>query len=205
MATRLSLAEQIQIEYARATGNDGTLKSSIDKRIIYPLINQVANELLMASIQVAIKMGDISVPSSVIATYSNIAVNTENGRYFALLPAYPLMLPRNLGVFSVIPQSGDPLVDGTPLIPITNEDWDLLSTTDINDTGLLEGQVGFQAEGRKIFFTKNPTVSVVKIKLLISDPALIGDSEPYPITPELELALIARVLELLKSNTATNK
>jgi hypothetical protein len=204
MATRLSLAEEIQRNYVRATGAVGALKSTIDRREIFPLINQVANELLSTVMMASIKVGDLSVPSSIVATYNNVAVATEHGRYFVTIPVYPLILPRNMGVYSIVPQTGTPpaLTDGIPFIPITQEDWDVLMTTDINDTGMLEGQVAFYVEGRKAFFTKNPTVTTVKLKLLISDPNLIGDTDPYPITPELEAMLVLRVLDILKSNSA---
>lgn len=201
MATRLSLAEQIQRLYKRAIGSEESAKDAIDRRELYPIIHQVTNELIGAVMQEAQKVGGITVPSSIVATYSAIGVSTENGRYYATIPVYPLMLPRNLGVYSIVPQTGSPLMDGSPYIPITQEDWDLLSVSDINDSGMLEGQTAFYVEGRKAFFTKQPT-SYVKMKLLISDPSLIGDNDPYPITPEIEAALINRVLDILKANTS---
>lgn len=201
MATRLSLAEQVQRIYKRAIGTEENAKDAIDRREIFPLIHQVTNELIGAAMQEAQKIGGISVPSSIVATYSANSVNIEAGRYYVSIPVHPLMLPRNMGVYSIVPQSGSPLIDGTPYIPITQEDWDLLSVSDLNDSGMLEGQTAFYVEGRKAFFTKQPT-SLVKIKLLISDPALIGDNDPYPITPEIEVTLINRVVDILKANTA---
>jgi hypothetical protein len=199
MSTRLSIAEQIQRDYKRWLGEEGSLKEAIDRREVFPLINQVANELLGLQMQNGFKTGSIIIPSTIIATYSNHAVKQEHGRYYALLPVFPLSLPRNVGIFSVIPQSGAPLVDGKPFIPLTQEDWDLLRDT---DEGLLEDQIGYYVEGRQVFFTKNPLVTVVKFKLLISDPALMGDGDPYPITPEIEATLIERVLAILKGNTS---
>ena len=200
MATRVSIAEQIQLQFKRATGIKDDAKNSIDRREIFPLINQVANELLGTVIQAGVKSGGIQIPSGTLATYGNCTTDIENGRYFVTIPVYPMSLPRNIGVYSIVPQSGSPLLDGTPYIPITQEDWDLLSIADINDSGMLEGQTAFYVEGKKAFFTKQPT-SAVKIKLVISDPNLIGDSDPYPVTPEIETAIIERVLAILKSNT----
>lgn len=202
MATRILLAEEIQRLYAKAIGATGALKAAIDQREVYPIINQVANEILGTVIQESVKLGDLIIPSSMIATYNAVPVSTENGRSFALMPVHPLILKRNMGVYSVVPQTGSsPLIDGVPFIPITQEDWDVLSPTDINTTGLLEDQIAFYVEGRKVFFTKPPTATVVKLKLAISDPALIGDNDPYPITPELEIILVQRVLDILKGNT----
>lgn len=201
MATRVSISEQIQLQYKRALGLKDDVKNSVDRRELFPLINQVANELLATIMQAGVKSGGINIPSGTLATYGNCEVSSDNGRYFVTIPVYPMSLPRNIGVYSIVPQSGSPLVDGTPYIPITQEDWDLLSIADINDSGMLEGQTAFYVEGKKAYFTKQPT-SVVKIKLIISDPSLIGDSDPYPVTPEIEAALIERVVNILKSNTA---
>lgn len=200
MATRLSLAEQIQRQYKRAIGSEENIKDVIDRREIYPLINQVTNELLSVVINAGVQNGNMVIPSSAIATYNNNEVKSEHGRYYVSIPVHPMILPRNMGVYSIVPQSGSPLVDGTPYIPITQEDWDLLSVSDVNDAGMLEGQTAFYVEGRKAYFTKQPT-SVVKIKLVISEPSLIGDNDPYPVTPEIESSLITRVLDILKSNT----
>lgn len=201
MATRLSIAEQIQLQYKRALGLKDDVKNSVDRRELFPLINQVANELLATVIQGGFKSGGLQIPSGTLATYGNCEVLSENGRYFVNIPVYPISLPRNIGVYSIVPQTGTPLIDGTPYIPITQEDWDLLSIADINNSGMLEGQTAFYVEGKKAFFTKQPS-SVVKIKLVISDPSLIGDSDPYPVTPEIESALIERIVNMLKSNTA---
>lgn len=199
MATRLLLAEQIQRNYKRAIGSDDTPKDVIDRRELFHLINQAANEVLGLSMQAGVKTGNISIPSSFIATYSNRDILVENGRYYALMPVYPIMLPRDMGVWSVVPQTAG--IDMTPFIPICQDDWDILTTTDINDEGMLEGYVAYYPEGRKVFFTKNPNVTKVKMKLLISDPSMIGDNDPYPLTPEMESEVVKRVLDLLKSNT----
>lgn len=201
MATRLTIAEEIQRNYQRAIGAEDTA-DSIDRREIFPLINQVANEVLGVVLQAGMKSGSLQIPSSFIATYNNINVTVENGRYMSIIPVYPISLPRNIGVYSVVPMSAG--LDGTPFIPITQEDWDILSVTDINDGGMLEGQIAYFVEGRKVFYTKNPIVSKVKMKIVISDPSLIGDNDLYPVTPEVEASIIDRVLGILKGNTRTN-
>ena len=63
MATRVSIAEQIQLQFKRATGIKDDAKNSIDRREIFPLINQVANELLGTVIQAGVKSGGIQIPS----------------------------------------------------------------------------------------------------------------------------------------------
>lgn len=200
MTTRLSLAEQIQRQYKRAIGSEESTKAAIDRREIYPLIDQVTNELLAIEINSSIKVGNTVIPSCALATYGNIEVKHENGRHYISLPVHPISLPRNMGVYSVVPQTGVLPYDGDPYIPITQEDWDLLSVSDMNDSGMLEGYVAFYVEGRKVFFTKSPS-AIVKIKLVVSEPSLIGDNEAYPISPEMESSVILKVLDILKSNT----
>lgn len=198
MTTRASLTEQIQRLYGKSTDLPISHKQLIRKEEIDILVNQIANEMLAVTVKDSIKIVDMVIPRCMIATYSNNAVAQEEGRYFATLPVYPINIPRDgrdIGVYSVIPQSGSypTLTDGSPFIPITQEDWDLLRAT---DEGLLENQTGFYVEGRKVFFTGAVAVPV-KFKLLISDLALVGDNEPYPISKEMEAPLIARALEYL--------
>lgn len=195
MTTRNSLTEQIQRLYGKSVDLPISHKQIIRKEELDLLVNQIANEFLSLTVKESLKVGDLEIPSCMIATYPNNTVTTENGRYFTTLPVYPIQVKRNIGVWSVVPQTGTypNLTDGSPLIPITQEDWDLLRAT---DEGLLENQTGFYVEGRKIFFTA-AVATKVKLKLLISDLSLVGDNDPYPISSDMESQLIARALEYL--------
>lgn len=195
MTTRNSLTEQIQRLYGKSVDLPISHKQIIRKEELDLLVNQIANEFLSLTVKESIKVGDLEIPSCMIATYPNNTVTTENGRYVTTLPVYPIQVKRNIGVWSVVPQTGTypSLTDGSPLIPITQEDWDLLRAT---DEGLLEDQTGYYVEGRKIFFTK-AVATKVKLKLLISDLSLVGDNDPYPISSDMESQLIARALEYL--------
>lgn len=195
MTTRNSLTEQIQRLYGKSVALPISHKQIIRKEELNILVNQIANEFLSLTVKESLKVGDLEIPSCMIATYPNNTVTTENGRYVTTLPVYPIQVKRNIGVWSIVPQTGTypDLTDGSPFIPITQEDWDLLRAT---DEGLLEDQTGYYVEGRKVFFTK-AVATKVKIKLLISDLSLIGDNDPYPISPEMESQLIARALEYL--------
>jgi len=195
MTTRNSLTEQIQRLYGKSVDLPISHKQIIRKEELDLLVNQIANEFLSLTVKESLKVGDLEIPSCMIATYPNNTVTTENGRYVTTLPVYPIQVKRNIGVWSVVPQTGTypSLTDGSPFIPITQEDWDLLRAT---DEGLLENQTGFYVEGRKIFFTAAVTTKV-KLKLLISDLSLVGDNDPYPISSDMESQLIARALEYL--------
>ena len=203
MTTRSAIAEQVQLQYSKAVSSEQSLKKTIDRREIFPLINQATNEILGVQFKESQKLGGVNVPSGMIATYSNNQVLTEHGRSYADLPIYPMPLERDMGVWSVVPQTGSEpaLVDGIPYIPIVESDWSLLSAT---DEGLLEGQVGYYIEGRRVFFTEAIS-GPVKFKMLISDVELIGDTDPYPVTPDIELMVVERVAKMLIGATRAPK
>jgi hypothetical protein len=108
-------------------------------------------------------------------------------RFLLKLPAYPIHLPQDMGVWSVVSSAG------LAYIPITTAAWDLLGSL---DEALLEDSVGFYVEGRKVMFTDQPSPTV-KVKLLIIDPALLGENDPYPVPPEYEATVLQRALELI--------
>lgn len=218
MHSILTIAEEIQRVYKRALGSDENTKYVIDKRELYPIIAQVANEMLGLSIQSSITAGEINIPSCAIATYSLREASQVDGRWRVDIPFYPINLPRNMGIWHVCSQlCTDPVNyvydDQLPMIPIGQDDWDLLRSTSLHDSGLFENQIGYYVEGNWIYFTSAPpqttigspgsqtTHRFVKIKLLISNPDLFGPTSPYPLPPDMISALVNRVLDILKMNT----
>lgn len=167
------------------------LKPRIDRREVALLVDQVANELLGLEMQTAARVGVVDIPTCMIATYTAQPITLVGSVYKSTLPAYPIHLPMDMGVWSVSSESS-----GIAFIPIKTDFWDLLAS---EDEGLLEDQVGFFVEGRTITYTKNPLTSTAKIKLLIINPALLGEHDPYPVPPDMEMKIIEKVLVLLHS------
>lgn len=184
MTTLNKLTEQVRRQYARLAGSRDDVSPLIQEREAKLVVVQVTNELLCVEPKQSAKMADISIPSCMIATYSDLTVE---GAYFVKLPAYPIHLPQDMGVWSVVSSTG------VAYIPITTAAWDLLGAF---DEGLLEGQTGFYVEGRKVKFTAQPTATVT-VKLLIIDPSTLGDNDPYPVPAEYESIIIERSLNLL--------
>jgi hypothetical protein len=160
------------------------LKPHVEKREIGILIDQASNNLLSLEVNQKAMSGLIDIPTCMIATYTAVAVSSQ----IADLPAIPIRLPRDMGVYSVSPEPS-----GAAYIPVTPDDWDLLAA---EDEGLLEGQVGFRVEGRKILFTIAPSATV-KVRLLIVDPSKLEDFDPYPIPADKEEEVINIVLQKL--------
>lgn len=189
MTTRAKISEQIQRLYIRSFDRED-VAPKIDSREVELLVDQVANQLMAAEPLQLSRIGNFEIPTCIIGTYSAQEVKSSGGKYTTTLPCFPIKLPFDIGVFSV---AGD----ATPaFIPIRSEFWDLIAA---EDEGLLENQAGFYVEGKTIRYTKDPGVATVNIKLLVIDPSLIEAHDPYPISPEMEVKLIAMVLELLGS------
>lgn len=173
--------------FSRGTGSRENVNPLVDRREVKLLVIQATHEILAMETKDAIRLGDVNIPTCMIATYEGIDVVGDEGAKHTHLPAFPIKLPQDMGVWSVTSS------DGVAYIPITTAAWDLLGAM---DEGLIEDQIGFYVEGRKIKFTQDPT-ETVNIKLLVVDPAEIGENDPYPVPPEIEGQVIQRVLQLL--------
>lgn len=185
MTTRNKIAEQVERLYMRSFDRED-LKPKIERREVALLIDQAANELLATEQQMATKVGIVDIPTCMIARYTAQAA-TQVTPFTATLPAYPIQLPMDMGVWSVKSSAG------LAYIPIKTDFWDLMSGL---DEGLLEDQVGFYVRGRTVTFTRIPTATV-DFELLIIDPALLGEYDPYPIPVSMELKLAERVVAML--------
>lgn len=189
MTTRKKLCEQCERLYMRSYDRED-VKPKVERREIALLVDQAANEILSLSFKQAATIGVVEIPTCMIATYNTIEVKSANGQYYITLPATPLALPMDMGVWNITPAP-----TGISYIPIKSEFWNLLGS---EDEGLLEEGIGFHVKGRKVFFTKQPAASV-NIELLIVDPALLEEHDPYPVPPDMELSVVERVVALLHS------
>jgi hypothetical protein len=132
--------------------------------------------------------------------YSNAAVvqDSANSRAYVTLPAIPLTLPMDMGIWSVTPNSGAM----TPYIPIPAQDMLVFQGTNL---GYLEGKIGYYVQGKRIYFTKditvtaNGSVSGVTVNLLVSDFSQLTDNEMLPISPEVESTIIDDVLQTISN------
>lgn len=185
MTTRNKIAEQCERLYMRSFDRED-LKPKIERREVSLLIDQVANELLATEQMQATKIGIVDIPTCMIARYTGQAA-TQVAPFTATLPAYPIQLPMDMGVWSIKSSTG------VAYIPIKTDFWDLMSGL---DEGLLEDQVGFYVRGRTITFTRIPT-AIVDIEELIIDPSLLGEFDPYPIPADMEISVVEKVVDLL--------
>ncbi|HDY89717.1 MAG TPA: hypothetical protein ENH82_16585 [bacterium] len=193
--TLKQIAEQISRLYIKANKDKENVKPNMEPKELYPLILQEINGLL--SIVPLDKRGILSgsqIPDCMIATYANKAVSATAGNIRADLPAYPVHLPMGAGLFAVYLTGVQ--YTSSQFIPMSNSMWSLVGANAFSTNNKLEGKIGFWMVGDKIHFTVAPSANV-DIQLLIVDPAVLTDTDPLPVTADMESAIIKTVLELL--------
>ena len=198
MTTKNISAEKIQRLYARFLDKDNP-SDVIDLREIKLLINQSINKVLKLQVADSFKAGMVDVPKCNLIEYT-CAVTAEpgNSRSYITLPAIPLTLPMDMGIWSIAAATGAM----TPYIPIPAQDVLVFQGANLS---YLEGKIGYYLQGKKVYFTKNITltangsVTSVVVNLLVSDFGVITDTEALPISPEVESAIIDDVLQIISN------
>jgi hypothetical protein len=193
MTTKNILAEQIQRLYARFIDKDN-VSDVIDLREVKLLLNQSINKILKLQVAESFKAGQVDVPRCNLLEYTCAVVSDSgNNRSYIVLPAIPLTLPLDMGIWSIAASTAAL----TPYIPIPAQDIIVFQGTNV---AALEQQIGYYVQGKNVYFTKditlsaNGSISSVKVNLLVSDFSQIGDTDLLPISPEVEYLVIQDVL-----------
>ena len=198
MTTKNILAEQIQRLYARFIDKDNG-SDVIDLREVKLLLAQSINKVLKLQVSESFKAGQVDVPKCSLIEYTcAVTSDTVNNRSSITLPAIPLTLPLDMGIWSIAATSAAM----TPYIPLPAQDVIVFQGTNVS---ALEQQVGYYVQGKTVYFTKditlsaNGSISNVKVNLLVSDFSQIGDTDLLPISPEVESAIIEDVLNTISA------
>lgn len=198
MTTRNILNEQIQRIYARFIDKEN-LSDVIDTREINLLVNQSINKVLKLQVADSFKAGLVDVPKCNLLEYTcAVTADAGNNRSYITLPAIPLTLPMDMGIWSIAAATGAM----TPYIPIPAQDVLVFQGANLS---YLEGKIGYYLQGKKVYFTKNitltanGTVTSVVVNLLVMDFSQIGDNDVLPISPEVESAIIDDVLQTISN------
>lgn len=178
------LSEEISRAYSRGINRED-ISPRLDKREIKVYIIQAINLLIKAEVA---NIGEI--PDAVLGDYTVTPTETAC-LWSASMPAYPVNLPKNQGIWRVYP-SGCPW---KAYVPIKAGDFDIAQGT---PTEFLEGIVGYYQMGTKICFTKQPSETVT-LKLVVNDPAIISDTDILPMPAEMESLVIDEVLRRISA------
>lgn len=197
--TKKKLAEGIQRIYARYADKEN-IDRSIDSREIKIIIEQAMNRILKAQTFERFRDGYIDIPRCNVIKYTGLTVTADGTRSYTTLPAIPISLPMDMGVWQINPTSAP----HSAYIPIAAQDWAVMGVSYLNgnqtdgiNTSYLEQQVGYYVEGKRIYFTSDISAVTVDIHLLVSDLSQLGDNDVLPLSPEYELDVIQEVFRTL--------
>ena len=198
MTTKNVLSEQIQRIYARFIDKEN-LSDVVDTREINLLMNQSINKVLKLQVADSFKAGLVDVPKCNLLEYTcAVTADAGNNRSYITLPAIPLTLPMDMGIWSIAAATGAM----APYIPIPAQDVLVFQGANLS---YLEGKIGYYLQGKRVYFTKNitlaanGTVTSVVVNLLVMDFSQIGDNDVLPISPEVESAIIDDVLQTISN------
>jgi hypothetical protein len=196
--TKKILAEQIQRLYARFIDKENP-SDIIETREIILLVGQSLNKVLKLQVAESFKAGMIDVPKCNLIEYTAaVTADTGNSRAYITLPIIPLTLPMDMGIWSIAAATGAM----NPYIPIPAQDVLVFQGANLS---YLEGKIGYYVQGKRVYFTKNitltanGTVTSVVVNLLTMDLSQFGDNDLLSISPEVESTIIADVLETISN------
>ena len=198
--TKYRIAEQIQ---RKLEGGNAAAASKFHIEEIKIAVEQCLNRILkMEYLNINIPMGELIPNGASIATYENIPVVAYGDVSKSTLPAYPLKLPRGIGVYQIF----DPANMDCPFIPLEMGQKGLLSTQPlIND---LLNQVGYEWYGNDIIYTRDltqPAPITVTIRLVVLDISQYDDWTILPVPSDMELQVIDEVFKLFINSPVADK
>jgi hypothetical protein len=199
MTTKNRIAEQVSRIYARFVDKEN-VSDILDLREVRLLVEQSMNKVLKIQTSEYFKAGSYEIPRSALITKACAVVSESPGlnRAYITLPAIPLNLPLDMGIWAITAPS-QPLA---PYIPLPAQDVIVFQGTNVS---YLENQIGYYLQGKRVYFTKditltaNGTVTSVNVQLLVMDFREFADDEMLPISPEVEMDVINDVMVTLSN------
>jgi hypothetical protein len=196
MTTRYKLEEQITRELKGGNTMGGRFPHKME---VFEAINQSINFLLKGEWFAGMNVDGQRVAEGLcLAFYDGITVESYKNVSRATLPAMPILLPRNLGVYYIGPTNGTDSSGSsndldTPFIPIPAGLKAMLGTEPLISD--LMGQYGYEVFGDKVIFTEDltresPPITQVCMRLLVMDISEYSDYQTLPIPADMEPKII---------------
>jgi hypothetical protein len=206
--TKYKLAEQIQ---KLVIGGFVPVGTDLTETEIYEGINQVVNAMIKADhLSFNEQIGELIPNGGILAQYRLPVSSYGPNRSRATLPAMPVKLRRNMGVFQVnaVSPEGDSQPDYAYIPLQTGEGSLLRSQRPILSN--LGGQCGYESKGIFLEFTKNLTAGeqntvYVDVYIVLMDVSAYEEWETLPILPEMEDEIIRRLVERFGIKTISDK
>jgi hypothetical protein len=193
MLTRVTIREQI---LRRLSAGNPSVASKVHPLEVDAAVAQVLNALLRTQYFEVLQL-DSSIPEGcVLANYDNVPVISWNGISKSTLPAIPIALPKNMGVFR-ISKADDPMESG--FIPIGMGQFSFVATQRLMSD--LLGQIGYEVRGKEVWYTKDlpaqtPAITAVNMQLVVLDVTKYSDYELLPLNADLEAQVVDTVYKM---------
>lgn len=204
MATLYKISEQVS---KMLEGADPASKTRYAIPEIKSYVIQTINSIIKTQHFTEEMAGGEMIPEgTVLAEYDNVAVEPYKNVSRCTLPAMPIKLPLNIGIFHV--GKTDDIIDG--FIPFEPGQMQMLGEEPLISDVL--GQVAYEPRGKYLIFNRNITlgdeetkIEEVYMLLAVKDLSLYDDWEMLPITASMENDVIMGTFQLLSAQNLQNK
>ena len=206
MSTIRQISEQVSRLYARNNDKENN-NTVLNWKEVKPLASQQINAITGATLVNLNEMDiGVNITSGMLARYK-VTVLTRGSaleqEWYSKLPAYPVRLKQNIGIYRVGPGGSGIARFKNAYIIIPECYWDLIDQLEEAD---LEGNVGVIPSGdNEIVYSKDPGVTSVNVSLVVNDTDTFGDSDTLPITSDMETIVIQECLKLFSPEVMVEK
>lgn len=172
-------------------------KFSIDDVML--MVDQAVNFYVKSSLFEGWSSGEGFEPSQFIVTFNNVPVKHDKDRNqdYIELPAKYIDLPKNRGLWSIGPMKHP----AQTFVPVTMNS--LLFQT--RSAPYLQNRVGFFAEGKYVFFTRNIKTDDGLDEVLVRLVLASADDDTINIPADLEPKIIEYVVGMLSETPPEDK
>lgn len=204
MATLYSIVESVR---GLQQGGDPPNAAKFTFQEIKIAVIQVINSLIKSQHLTEEMAGGEAIPDgTVLGEYDNVPVESYKGVSRATLPAMPVKMPLNIGIFHV--GKTDDIING--FIPFGAGELQMLGEEALISDML--GQVGYEPRGKYIVFNiditdndANNAINEVYMLLAVKDLSLYTDWEMLPISSSMEADVIQGAFQYLSNQQPANK
>jgi len=208
MSSRARIAQQVQ-----RLLNGGNPSSPVwaKEGELYIAISQVLNKLLKVDhLSVNMANGETIPSGSALVTYDNISVSTYKNVAKCTLPAIPIALPLDIGLYYIGPstQSSSSNIINSQFIPVEPGQGFMMQNQPMISTML--GQVWYERHGKDVIFGTDITaapnnITNVLVKMFVMDMSQYGDYDLLPIPADMEADAVAAVYALFSKEKSPDK
>lgn len=204
MATLYSIVQGCQ---KLLEGADPASKKKFAIAEIKRYVIQIINSMIKTQhVTETMGLGENIPDGLVLAEYDSITVERYKNVSRAALPAMPVSLHLNKGIFHVGPT--DDVING--FIPFQPGEYQMIGEESLISDVL--GQIAYWPMGKYVIFNRDITtndsdtsINEVYMQLVVKDLSLYGDWDLLPISADMEVAVIQKTFEFLAPQFVQNK